>query len=274
MEMEITKEMIQELRDKSGAGLLDCKRALQENNGDVAASIDALRKKGMAKADKKADRSAKEGLIKTKVSDDKKFGVIVKVNCETDFVANTDDFKKFTDEVVNYIFTKKPELKGELPADLDEIRKQAVGKLGENIQIPEWVYITGQGTLYPFLHLNKVGTIVDFAVSGNADELMKHIAMQITAMNPLSVTKDNVPKEALAKEKEIYMEEAKLTGKPAAVLEKIVEGKLTKFYEETVLLEQVFILSEESKKIKDLIADAKKEKNTALEVKSFIRVSL
>jgi elongation factor Ts len=274
---DISMELIKELKDKTGAGILDCKKTLQETDGNIDEAIDILRKKGMGKAAKKAGRTAKEGTIAVKV--DGKKGLLAKVNCETDFVAKTDDFKSFANEVIELIYSKDYAPVDELPVDLDDVRKAAVGKLGENMLIPEWAFIKAEGTLYSYIHLGKVGAIVDFVsdkdILGDEDaqKMMKNVAMQIAAMSPLAVNKDNIAADVVAKEKEIYMEEARQSGKPEKILEKIAEGKLRKFYEENTLYEQEFILDGD-KKVKDIVAELGKAKGAEVSVKSFIRVSL
>jgi elongation factor Ts len=271
--MEISASMIKELKDKTGAGVVDCKACLSETGGDLEKAVDILRKKGLAKAAKKEGRAANEGTVAYKVAGKK--GLLLKVNCETDFVAKTEDFKKFTQQILEAVFQKGYTFSAELPADIEEIRKNAVAKLGENILVSEWQFLEAQGELYPYVHLNKVAAIADFASGSNPkgadlDNAMKNVAMQITAMNPIAVDPSAIPADRLAKEKDIFTEEAKATGKPEKVIENIVKGKLEKWYSETVLLEQAFILDEE-KKVKDYFAAQIKN---GFAVKGFIRVSL
>lgn len=278
---DISMDMIKELKEKTGAGIVDCKKTLQDTNGNMEEAVDILRKKGLAKADKKAGRAAKEGAVRILLSDDKKTGLAVKVNCETDFVAKTEDFQKFVDEVSNTIFKKKYPFSTELPADLEEMRKNVIAKLGENILVSEWAFIEAKGSLYSYLHLGKVAAIVDF--SGDAKALagdetqnfMKQVAMQITAMSPVSVSEKDFPQDLLEREKSIYVEEARNAGKgkPDAVIEKIAQGKLNKFLNENVLLEQEFILDSE-KKIKDLVAAVSKSQGSPIGIQAFVRVSL
>jgi elongation factor Ts len=274
---DISMELIKELKDKSGAGIVDCKKTLEETDGDIEKAIDILRKKGISKAAKKEGRTAKEGLVILKT--DGKKGLAIKVNCETDFVAKTEDFQKFANEVTDIVFSKGYECKAELPADIEELRKAIIGKLGENILIPEWKFIDCKGVLFPYLHLGKVGTIVDFVfdkdISSDTDAqtIMKNVAMQITAMNPVSISAGDVPADVLKREKEIYMEEARNSGKPEQVVEKIADGKLRKFYEENVLLEQSFILDGD-KKVSDIINEFAKAKGVKVDVASFVRVGL
>jgi elongation factor Ts len=277
--MEISMEMIKELKERTGAGIMDCKAALKDTNSNLEEAVAILNKKGLNKADKKADRAANEGLVVVKMSDDNKRGLVIKLNCETDFVAKTDNFKDFCREAADLVFSKNYPFSTELPADLDELRRKIVAKVGENTLVSEWAFIDRTGVLYPYIHLSKVGVIVDFVFSKDVSkdedtqQFMKNIAMQITAMNPVSVTQEGIPAELLKTEKEKYMEEARATGKPEPVVEKIAEGKLKKFFEASVLLDQFYILDEE-KRIRDIVADFSKAKGVDVKVASFIRINL
>ncbi len=274
--MSITMEMIKELKAKTGAGILDCKKTLTETAGDMEKAIDILRKKGLGKAAKKAGRAAKEGLVVSKVEGSK--GLLVKLNCETDFVAKTPDFKAFAQDALNLIWDKNYSFSSDLPEDLETLRKNIIAKLGENILISEWNAIENGSTIYDYIHMGKVGVVVDFdfggtAVDGEAQSFMKNVAMQITAMQALSIDIDGIPSAALEREKDIYAEEARSTGKPEKIIDRIVEGKLKKFYSENVLMEQEFILDED-KTIKDLFAEISKAKGTDITIKSYIRIAL
>jgi elongation factor Ts len=277
--MDISMDMIKELKERSGAGIVDCKNVLKETNGNIDEAADILRKKGLSKADKKADRAAKEGLVVHKISADNKKGLVIKLNCETDFVAKTEKYQNFCSEAADLVFSKNYPFSTELPADLDELRRNTIAKVGENILVSEWAYIDAKGVLFPYIHLAKVGVIADFifgkdiSKDDDTQQFMKNIAMQITAMKPLGVTTDDIPADVVAKEKEIYMEEARATGKPEPVIEKIAEGKLKKFFEEAVLLEQFYILDEE-KRMKDIVAEFSKSKGVDVKVASFIRINL
>ncbi|OHD55778.1 MAG: translation elongation factor Ts [Spirochaetes bacterium GWF1_51_8] len=277
--MAVSMEMIKELKDKTGAGVMDCKAVLNETGGDMTKAVDILRKKGLNKADKKADRAANEGFVVYRVSGDNKKGLVIKLNCETDFVAKTDDFRKFCDDAADLVMKKGVPFAKELPADLDELRRNVVAKVGENILVSDWKFLDAKGKVFPYIHLNKVGVIVDFDFSkdvtkdADTEQFMKNIAMQITAMNPVAVTSDGIPADVLAAQKETFMEEARATGKPENVLPKIVEGKFKKFYEESILFEQCYILDEE-KRVKDIVSDFSKAKGVDVKVVSFVRISL
>ncbi len=272
--MEITAALIKELKEKTGAGIVDCKSVLQETNGDLEKAVEILRKKGLSKADKKAGREAKEGITTYHLEGN--IGLVLKVNCETDFVAKTDDFKNFAEEVKKVIFEKKYDFSLNLPSELEEMRRNVIAKVGENILISDWKFINAKGKLFPYLHLKKVAVILDYNSSQDNDtvrDFIKNIAMQITAMNPVSISIDNIPEEKLEEVKAQFTEEARQTGKPDKVIENIVKGKLEKFYNESVLLEQNFILDEE-KKVKTIIEEFERANGVKLEFYNFVRVSL
>ncbi len=272
--MEISINLIKEVKEKTGAGVVDCKLTLKETKGDVDKAVEILKKKGLGKADKKAGREAKEGLVVYECGKDK--GLILKVNCETDFVAQTDDFKKFVSEVKDVIFSKEYPFSATLPDDVENLRRNIIAKLGENILVSEWRFIMKGKDLFPYLHLGKVAVIADFEagkINEEVKQMMKNIAMQITAMNPVAVESKTIPLNIVAELKKTFTEEAKATGKPEKIIENIVKGKLEKYYNENVLLEQMYILDEE-KKVGQVLEEFVKEKGIPLKVNSFIRVSL
>ncbi len=277
--MEISVSLIKELQEKTGAGLVDCKRTLVETGGDMQKAVEILRKKGLNKADKKVGRAANEGIVSCKIEGKK--GLVVKINCETDFVAKTEDFKSFVKDATELIFKKDSAFSSALPEELENLRRNAIAKLGENILISEWKFIKAKGELYPYMHSdslrpNKIGVIVDFETDNIDDDikqLQKNIAMQITAMNPVAVDTDTIPSDKLAELKSVFMEEAKATGKPEKILENIVKGKLEKFYNESILLEQLFILDEE-KKVRSILNDFIKTKGVTFKINTFVRASL
>ena len=276
--MEVSAAMIKELKEKTGAGLVDCKKTLQETGGDMEKSVKILMEKGLKKADKKAGRSANEGTVVYKIEGKK--GLVLKVNCETDFVAKTDNFKKFVEDVLELIFKKNYAFSEQLPADVEELRRNVIAKVGENIVISDWKFIESKGELYPYVHRDmfsvKVAMIADFTVGEKNDEssqMLKNIAMQITAMNPVAVDVESIPTQKLSEIKATFLEEAKQTGKPEKILENIVKGKLEKYYSESLLMNQAYIMDEE-KNVKSVIDDFVKTKGVHLKVNSFVRVSL
>jgi elongation factor Ts len=262
--MQITASQVNELRQKTGAGMMDCKKALTEANGDYEKAIDILRKKGAAVAAKRAEKSANEGLVLIKISDDKKTGVIAEINCETDFVAKSQDFINLADSVLQTVFSKKPANKEELLANNPTLNNQindVMGKVGEKIEISRFaVENVSEGVVVGYVHLgSKLGVLVNFeaATAAGHDELAelgKDIAMQVAAMKPICVYREEVPKDLIEKEIDIYKEIARKEGKPEQILEKISTGKLNKFYQENCLVEQAFI-KDNTKTVNDLLKE-------------------
>lgn len=252
--MSISAAQVKELREKTGAGMMDCKKALTEANGDFEKAIEILRKKGASVAAKRAERSANEGLVLTKILDDQTKGIILEVNCETDFVAKSDDFVAFANLVMDAIEKENPanvEALMEISVDGKLIKDELnaiIGKIGEKIEVSRFaVESDANGVLVDYVHHgSKLGVLVKAEnVKPEGKEelagLLKDIAMQIAAMSPSYIAPENVPAEVIEKEKDIYKEIAKKEGKPENILDKIAEGKLKKYYEENTLLEQAYI---------------------------------
>ena len=280
--MKITAQQVNELRKKTGAGMMDCKKALTEADGDMEKAIEILRKKGAAVASKRAEKSANEGLIVTKISDDRKHGAISEVNCETDFVAKNKDFVNLADEVIEAVFNSQPGSVKELlekNSDLNEKVNDLLGKVGEKIEISRIENEEApNGILVDYVHLgSKLGVLIKFDnVTEAADELYnigKDIAMQVAAMNPLSIYREDISKETVEKEIEIYKEVARKEGKPEQILEKITTGKLNKFYQENCLAEQSFI-KDNSKTVGDLIKEFNTKYNSEVKIALFHRFHL
>jgi elongation factor Ts len=247
--MAISAALVKELRERTGAGMMECKKALVETNGDVEAAIEAMRKSGQAKAAKKAGRTAADGVIVLKLSDDAKRGVLVEVNCETDFVAKDANFVAFADMVGRRALdsdaadadslSNLPVAEGE-ETTIDQAREALVTKIGENVQVRRLArFDQVRGTLYSYLHGGRIGVVVEME-GGNA-VLGKDIAMHIAASNPMCVSAEEVPADVLAKEKEIFRVQALESGKPENIVDKIVEGRVRKYLEEVTLLGQAFI---------------------------------
>nr|AFD03375.1 elongation factor Ts [uncultured bacterium W5-47b] len=281
-EMKITAQQVNELRKKTGAGMMDCKKALTEADGDMEKAIEILRKKGAAVASKRAEKSANEGLIVTKISDDRKHGAISEVNCETDFVAKNKDFVNLADEVIEAVFNSQTGSVKELldkNSDLNEKVNDLLGKVGEKIEISRIENEEApNGILVDYVHLgSKLGVLLKFDnVTEAADELYnigKDIAMQVAAMNPLSIYREDISKETIEKEIEIYKEVARKEGKPEQILEKITTGKLNKFYQENCLAEQSFI-KDNSKTVGDLIKEFNTKYNSEVKIALFHRFHL
>ena len=244
--MSITAAMVKELRERSGAGMMECKKALVETGGDIDAAIEHLRKTGLAKADKKAGRVAAEGKIVSASSDDGKQAVLVEVNCETDFVAKDDNFLAFADQVASHALASGTTDVAALEAvaidgstTIGEARQGLIAKIGENIQIRRIVQMSGQGKVSSYLHGGRIGVMLD-CEGGDAD-LGRDLAMHVAAINPAFVSADNVPAEVLDKEKEILVAQAQDSGKPAEIIEKMVGGRLRKYLAEITLLGQPFV---------------------------------
>ena len=245
---EVTASLVKELRERTGLGMMECKKALQEANGDIETAIDNLRKSGQAKAAKKAGNIAAEGAIAIAI--DGQTSIALEVNCQTDFVARDENFGKFIAKVAQLALAAKetdPAKLAELNYDgvtVEEARISLVQKIGENIQIRRAVLVEG-ATLATYSHGLKIGVIV--ALEGGNEEIGKQVAMHIAATNPLVVNADDIPAEVLAKEKEIAEAKAAESGKPAAIVEKMVEGTLKKFKSEVSLVEQAFVIDPDQK---------------------------
>lgn len=279
--MAITAAQVNDLRQRTGAGMMDCKRALEEANGDIQKAIEILRKKGASVAAKRAEKSANEGLVVTKVSDDKKSATILEINCETDFVAKSDDFVNLAKFVINAVHKNKPKNVEELlkNSDVQDKLNEVLGKVGEKIEISRFdIMEANDGLLVDYIHMgSKLGVLIKFEdVKAGNDELYligKDMAMQVAAMNPISVTREDVPKATVDKEIEIYKELAKKEGKPEQMLEKIALGRLNKFYQENVLLEQAFI-KDNSKTVSDLLKEFNTKHSSNTKVARFDRFHL
>ncbi|AJJ64248.1 translation elongation factor Ts [Yersinia aldovae] len=257
----ITAALVKELRERTAAGMMECKKALVEANGDIELAIDNMRKSGQAKAAKKAGRIAAEGIILAKVSADGKFGVILELNCETDFVAKDAGFKAFGEEVINAALADKITDIDVLKAKFEEQRANLVAKIGENINIRRIAVLEGD-VLGTYLHGARIGVMV--AATGADEELVKHIAMHIAASKPEYVKPDDVPAEVVAREHQIQLDIAIESGKPREIAEKMVEGRMRKFTGEVSLTGQNFVM-DPSKTVGDLL----KENNA--NVVNFIR---
>jgi elongation factor Ts len=246
----VTADMVRQLRERTGAGMMECKRSLVETDGDLEAAAELMRKQGLAKADKKASRVAAEGVIAAAVSADGKSAVLVEVNSETDFVARGDDFAAFANEVAGLALAGKPADIGSLSAlklasgeTVDEKRRALIAKIGENISVRRFERVESSGLLGSYLHGTRIGTLV--AIEGGDAALAKDIAMHVAATNPSYLSAADVPAEAVEKERGIRVEMLKNDdrnkGKPEAILVKIVEGGLNKWLGEITLLGQPFV---------------------------------
>ncbi len=245
--MAITAALVKELRERTGAGMMECKKALVETNGDIEAAIENMRKSGQAKAAKKAGRTAAEGVIVIKTTPDNKRAAIVEVNCETDFVAKDDNFKSFADAVGERVLNSDaddvealmalPLHEGE-DTTIEEARQALVAKIGENMTVRRFARLSTDGVLASYSHGVRIGVVVD--IDGDA-ELGRDIAMHVAASNPVCVDEADVPAEMLAKEREIVEAQARESGKPENIIEKMIEGRMRKYLGEITLKGQPFV---------------------------------
>lgn len=262
---QITASMVKELREKSGAGMMDAKKALTENNGDMDAAVDWLRTKGLAKAEKKSGRTAAEGLVAVAVEGTK--AAVVEVNSETDFVARNEAFQSFAQNVAN-VALKQDDVDALKTADMDgksvaDTLTDLIAKIGENMSIRRMETLeVSKGAVVPYVHsalapnLGKIGVLV--ALEGDADQATlqekgKQIAMHIAATNPESLDTDSLDPAIVEREKQVLVDQAVASGKPQEIAEKMVAGRMSKFYQEVCLMEQTFVIDGESK-VKDVVA--------------------
>lgn len=269
---EITAALVGKLREMTNAGLMDCKKALQETQGDLDAAVDVLRKKGVATAAKKAGREAKEGVIAQYIAPGSKVGLLVEVNCETDFVAKNESFRAFCDEVAKTLVTQPG-------ADLESMRTAQVAKIGENIQIKrhQRLEVSGNGMVAAYIHTgSKIGVLVEVGAGGEATvahdefkQLVKDITLQIAAANPIAVTREQVDPALISKEKEIAAELVK--NKPAQAIAKIVEGKIEKFFQTCCLVDQGYVKQNSEITVKEHVANVAKKLGDELVIRRFLR---
>jgi elongation factor Ts len=245
--MAITAADVSKLRKMTGAGMMDCKKALTEAEGDFDKAVEIIRKKGQAVANKRADREATEGVVLSKVSEDGKKGALVVLNCETDFVAKNESFIELTSSILDVALEN-------MPADLDALKAlelngtvisdlvvEQIGVIGEKLDLAFYAKIEDESVIAYIHPGNKLATLVGFNQAGIDTQVAKDVAMQVAAMNPVSVSRDNVPADVIEKELEIGRDMARNEGKPEAMLDKIAQGRLSKFFKENTLMEQAFV---------------------------------
>jgi len=271
---EITAAMVAKLREMSGAGMMDCKKALADANGDMEAAMTALRKKGQATATSKGGKEAREGLIARYISPDGRKGVLVEVNCQTDFVARNEAFKTWADSVAERLAANPK-------ADFEAERVDQVAKIRENIQITRnaRMEVSGNGLIAAYIHTGaKVGVLVEVGAgkestvsSEDFKQLVKDITLQIAAGHPYAVSREEVPADVVAKEREIAVQSDRLKGKPAQALEKIVAGMLDKFYQTYCLLEQGFVKKNSEISVKEHLAQVGKQLGDEIKIRRFVR---
>jgi len=274
--MSISAQDVKKLRDATGVGMMDCKKALEEADGDFDAAVDILRKKGQKVAAKRAEREADEGLIVTRISDDGRTGAIVEVNCETDFVARNDDFRSFAANVADLVLSEQPGDLDELgtlsysdEATVEEELGAITGRIGEKIAIRRFQILeSDDGEIIEYVHPgSKLGVLVEVTGGGDLENTGRDVAMQVAALDPIGVTREEVPEEVVEREREIAKDAALNEGKPEHVIDNIVNGKVERFFEDNVLLEQAFV-KDSSQSVQEMIDEAD------VDVKQFTRYAL
>lgn len=285
---QITAALVKELREATGAGMMECKKALTEADGDLEKAVDVLRTRGLAAVAKKAGRATNEGTVMALVAEDGHAGTLVELNCETDFVGINEKFKAYAERIATAVLDAKPaDLDALKAATLDgetveEIVTDAIHTLGENIQLPRFAYVEApEGAVTSYIHGGgKIGVLVEFklgnpAMATNADFVKygRDIAMQVAAANPVAATRESVPADVVEHEKEIYKAQAAESGKPANIQEKIATGRLEKFYKENCLTEQAYV-KDPDQSVKQYTAQTAKALGTTIEIVSFTRYLL
>ena len=283
--MAISAADVKNLRDQTGAGMMDCKVALEEANGNFEDATTILRKKGLASAAKKAGRATSEGLIGYRLSGDASTGTLVEVNCESDFVARTEDFQQLIKDVLDAIdkagSAATPEWLKDPAGPVQQRVAATIGKLGENMAVPRFARFTGQGFVGQYIHLGgKIGVQIEFggvtpavAARDEFKTLVKELAMQVAAASPAYVSRTSVPAEALEKERAIYRAQMENSGKPANVIDKIVEGKLGSYYSQVVLPDQPSI-RDPKMTVAQVLSAANKELGAPVSVTRFVRLKV
>lgn len=286
--MNISAQMVKELREKTGAGMMDCKKALEEIGGDIEKAVDWLRQKGLSKAAKKAGRATSEGLIGCQIAPDGKSGILVEIKCETDFVSRGDKFQAFAKEITDQVagnFTADTAallaqpFHGNSARTVQDILNDAIATIGENMLIGRsaQVRLEGEGVLGHYIHTNgKIAVLVAVSCAKDDEtvrETAKNLAMQIAAASPLAIAPESLDPALLEREREVYREKAREEGKPDAIIEKIAEGAVKKYFKEVCLLEQPFI-RDDKMTISDLLKNAGKTVGAPIGVTAFVRLQL
>ncbi|KZL26736.1 translation elongation factor Ts [Pseudovibrio sp. WM33] len=286
--MSITAAMVKELRETSGAGMMDCKAALKETGGDMEAAVDWLRTKGLAKAAKKAGRVAAEGLVAVAADGNK--AVVVEVNSETDFVARNENFQKLVRDIAATALTVDGDVEKLAAApypgsdkSVEGELKEAVGTIGENMTLRRSAGLSvSEGVVASYMHnaagdgLGKIGVLVALESAGDADKLAalgKQIAMHVAATNPMALSTDELDADAVERERTVYMEQARESGKPESIIEKMVEGRLRKFYEEVTLVKQSFVINPDLT-VEKAVEETAKEIGSPIKLTGFVRIAL
>ena len=263
--MAVSAAMVKELRERTGLGMMECKKALNEANGDIELAIEELRKSSGMKAAKKAGRTAADGVVATKVAEDGSYAVVIEVNSETDFVARDDGFLAFVEKVANKAFAdKQDDVAALMAGELEEAREALVQKIGENISVRRVSVLAADGGVVDtYVHSNnRIAVLV--ALKGGDAELARDVAMHVAAVNPRVAKQEDMPQEEVEKEREIFTAQAQESGKPAEIIEKMIEGRIRKFLSENALVDQPFVKDPE-------LTVGKLLKNGGAEIQTFIR---
>ncbi len=285
---KITASMVKELREKTGVGMMDCKQALTENDGDMEKAVDWLRAKGLSKAAKKSSRAAAEGLVG--VATDGRRGVLVEVNSETDFVARNDQFQDMVSKITSVAMEARGDIDalkaGQFPGadkSVEEHVKEMVGSIGENMTVRRTAYQeVPEGAVVAYMHnqaapgLGKIGVLVALESAGDTaklEELGKKLAMHVAAAAPLALSEEDIDAAVAERERAVYMEQARESGKPENIIEKMVEGRMKKFFKESVLLSQIFVMDNETP-IAKVIKEAEAEVGAPIKLTGFTRMQL
>ncbi len=284
--MTISASLVKQLRESSGAGMMDCKKALTETNGDLDAAVDWLRKKGLSAAAKKSGRAAAEGLVSVCISDDQKTGALVEVNAETDFVARNDHFQAFAEKAASLALTTGGDIEalksqdfGEEGRDVQAQLTHLISVIGENMNLRRTgVLSVENGVVVPYIHnvtkdlMGRIGVVVALESEGDKSALEavgRQIAMHVAAAKPLALTQEDLDAEVIERERNILIEQSASSGKPREIIEKMIEGRMRKYYEQVVLLEQSFIMDPDQK-IKDVIEKASKDAGAPVTLKGYV----
>ena len=285
----ITATLVNDLRKKTNAGMMDCKRALEETKGDLEAAVTLLREKGIAKAGSKADRAANEGVITARISDDAKSGILLEVNCETDFVSKNENFQGFVASLADSLIASQPaDHAAALQAQfnglsVEDAVKAKVAEVGENLQFRKYVRfeVQGEGVVASYIHMGgRVGVLIEVG-AGNAEtastagfrELVKDLTLHIAAAAPRGLSREDIPAEVVEAEKSIFRVQLADSGKPANIIENIINGKIGKFFSESCFLEQGFVKDPDTT-ITKLLEAKGKELGDTLTVRRFVRFGL
>lgn len=279
----ITASLVKDLRDRTSAGMMDCKKALEASEGNIEQAIDWLRQKGLANAAKKAGRDTSEGLVALKTNDDNSKAAIVEIMCETDFVSRGDDFRNFAADIAGRVFDNNPADDAALQALVGNDLKQLIGTLGENMSVGRFscMEVANHGVIGSYIHSNgKIGVLVDVscqkaetAAKPELFDLAKNIAMQVAATNAAALDEDSLDPALVEREREVFRKKTLEEGKPANIVEKIVEGRIKKFYQEVCLVNQAYIRDDKIT-VKELVASTGKELGDELKVERFFRIGL